>query len=101
MATMEVNTYSDDGTHLKATCLLESVEHMHASSRMFGKDMSSVFQWKARMETAGFVNVREEVFKVYAAIAVRHNGLLIARIASPESVAQGFQTQGTRQIPPA
>lgn len=66
MATMEVNTYSDDETHLNASCMLESIKHMHASSRMFGKDMSSVFLWKERMEKAGFVNVREEVFKVHS-----------------------------------
>lgn len=70
MATMEVNTYSDDETHLKATCLLESIKHTHASSLMFGKDMSSVLQWKERMERAGFVNVREEVFKVCTAIGM-------------------------------
>lgn len=73
MATMEVNTYSDDETHLKATYLLESVKHMHASSRMFGKDMSSVLQWKERMENAGFVNVREEVYKVCPAICMQRN----------------------------
>lgn len=74
MATMEVNTYSDDETHLKATCLLESVKHMHASSRMFGKDMSSVFQWKERMEKAGFVNIHEEVYKVCTTIVAQRNG---------------------------
>lgn len=75
MATMEVNTYSDDDTHLKAACLLESVKHMHASSRMFGKDMSSVLLWKERMEKAGFVNVREEVFKVCPSVGTQRSEL--------------------------
>lgn len=70
MASMEVNTYSDDGTHLSATNLLDSVKHMHLSSKLFGKDMSSVSGWKERMEKAGFVNVREEVFKVCASFSI-------------------------------
>lgn len=64
MATFAINTFSDDDTHLKATCLLESIKHMHASSRLFGKDMTSMFSWKEKMEKAGFVNVREDVYKV-------------------------------------
>jgi hypothetical protein len=64
MSTIEVNTYSDDDTHLKATNLLESVAHLHAGSKMFGKDMTSVFTWKEKMEKAGFVNVEERTFKV-------------------------------------
>lgn len=66
MSTIEVNTYSDDGTHLKATNMLENVTQLHAGSQMFGKDMASVFTWKERMEKAGFINVKEEVFKVVA-----------------------------------
>lgn len=64
MSTMEVNTYSDDDTHLKATNMLESVTHLHTGSKMFGKEMASVFTWKEKMENAGFINVKEEVFKV-------------------------------------
>ncbi|OQD75097.1 hypothetical protein PENDEC_c008G04625 [Penicillium decumbens] len=64
MATMEPNTWSDDGTHLNATCLLESVKHIHASSKMFGKDMDAASSWKGLMEKAGFVNVQEVVYKL-------------------------------------
>ena len=64
MSTIEVNTYSDDDTHLKATNMLESVTQLHAGSKVFGKEMASVFTWKERMEKAGFINVKEEVFKV-------------------------------------
>lgn len=66
MSTIEVNTYSDDNTHLKATNLLESVAQLHAGSKMFGKDMTSVVTWKEKMETAGFINVKEEIIKVMA-----------------------------------
>ncbi|CAI7570984.1 unnamed protein product [Penicillium viridicatum] len=64
MASFDVNTYSDDGTHLGATNFLLSIKHMHESSRMFGKDMQSSPSWKDRMEKAGFVNVREDVLKL-------------------------------------
>lgn len=64
MATMEPSTRSDDGTHLKATCLLESIEHIYASSKMFGKDMDVAPSWKGMMEKAGFINVTEVVYKV-------------------------------------
>ncbi|KAJ5085771.1 hypothetical protein N7532_010542 [Penicillium argentinense] len=64
MVTMEVNSYSDDGTHLKAVSMLESVKHIHLSSKLFGKDMASVFTWKERMERTGFVNVKEDILKL-------------------------------------
>lgn len=64
MATIEVNTFSDDETHLNAPCLLDAVKHIDASSRNFGKDMTSVHTWKARFEAAGFVNVKEDIMKV-------------------------------------
>jgi hypothetical protein len=68
MASFDVNTYSDDGTHLKATNLMISIKHMHESSRMFGKDMTSSPSWKERMVKVGFVNVKEDVYKVCSAI---------------------------------
>ncbi|KAJ5545972.1 hypothetical protein N7494_003557 [Penicillium frequentans] len=64
MASMEVNTDSDDGTHLNARCLVESVKNLQASSISFGKDMNSVGTWKERFEKAGFINVREDVYKL-------------------------------------
>lgn len=64
MASMEVNTYSDDDTHLRAKNLLEGIVYMHDCAREYGKDMTSVHSWKEKMEKAGFVNVREEIFKV-------------------------------------
>ncbi|KAL2797379.1 methyltransferase [Aspergillus keveii] len=64
IASIDVNTYSDDETHLKAKCLLEGVKNMHAASKKFGKDMNTTNTWKARMEKIGFVNVTEEVYKL-------------------------------------
>ncbi|THC90341.1 hypothetical protein EYZ11_010194 [Aspergillus tanneri] len=64
IASLEVNTYSDDETHLRAPCLLEGVKNMHAASKMYGKDMTTVVHWKEKMEKAGFVNVREDIYKV-------------------------------------
>ncbi|CAI7643318.1 unnamed protein product [Penicillium crustosum] len=64
IASFDVNTYSDDGTHLGATNLLLSIKHMHESSRMFGKDMTSSQSWKDRMKKAGFVNVKEDIHKL-------------------------------------
>ena len=61
---MEVNTHSDDGTHLNARCLVESVKNLQDSSIGFGKDINSVDTWKERFEKAGFINVREDVYKV-------------------------------------
>ncbi|KAJ5551398.1 hypothetical protein N7535_000652 [Penicillium sp. DV-2018c] len=62
MATIDVTTHSDDGTHLAATNFLLSIKHMHESSRMFGKDMTSSPTWKGRMEKAGFINVTEDTY---------------------------------------
>ncbi|KAI9927250.1 hypothetical protein MW887_003637 [Aspergillus wentii] len=64
MSSMEVNSYSDDGTHLKATHMMEAVKGMHEASRILGKDMSTTPSWKDRMEKAGFVNVREDIYKL-------------------------------------
>ncbi|PLB48668.1 S-adenosyl-L-methionine-dependent methyltransferase [Aspergillus steynii IBT 23096] len=64
IASLEVNTYSDDNTHMRAPCLLEGVRNMHAASKMYGKDMTTVVHWKEMMENAGFVNVHEDVYKV-------------------------------------
>lgn len=100
MATMEPNTWSDDGTHLNATCLLESVKHIHASSKMFGKDLDAASSWKGLMEKAGFVNVQEVVYKV-CKTALKNPEDTDHYIASPKSLAKRSQTQRAREIPSA
>ncbi|KAJ5575257.1 S-adenosyl-L-methionine-dependent methyltransferase [Penicillium hetheringtonii] len=64
MSSMEVNTYSDDDTHLRASSMLDVAKELHGASRVFGKDMSSISTWKNRMERAGFINVKEVIFKL-------------------------------------
>lgn len=64
MAAIEVNILSDDETHLKAESLLYTIRNIHKSSRMFGKYANSVSSWSSWMTRAGFVNVKEKVYKV-------------------------------------
>ncbi|EAW13655.1 class I SAM-dependent methyltransferase [Aspergillus clavatus NRRL 1] len=64
MSSMEVNSYSDDGTHLKAKSLIEGIKNMHLASKKHGKDMTTMSTWKDKMEKAGFVNVREDIYKL-------------------------------------
>jgi trans-aconitate methyltransferase len=64
MASMDVNSYSDDGTHLKAVNLVEGIKNMHLASKKHGKDMTTACTWKEKMEKAGFTNVREDIYKV-------------------------------------
>ncbi|KAL3478289.1 S-adenosyl-L-methionine-dependent methyltransferase [Aspergillus californicus] len=64
MASIDVNTYSDDDTHLRAKCLLDGVVNMHAAAKKFGKDMNTTDTWKQRFENAGFINVVEDIYKL-------------------------------------
>ncbi|KAJ5468457.1 hypothetical protein N7475_006209 [Penicillium sp. IBT 31633x] len=64
IASFDVNTYSDDGSHLAATNFMLAIKHMHESSKIFGKDMTSSPTWKDRMDKAGFVNVKEVIYKL-------------------------------------
>ncbi|KAJ5982560.1 hypothetical protein N7451_012660, partial [Penicillium sp. IBT 35674x] len=64
MVTMEPTTYSDDGTHLEATCLMEAIDHMHSGAKSFGEDLTSAVTWKDRMKTAGFINVQETILEL-------------------------------------
>jgi trans-aconitate methyltransferase len=64
MASMDVNSYSDDGTHLKAVNMVEGVKNMHAASRKHGKEFTTAERWKESMEKAGFINVHEDIYKV-------------------------------------
>jgi hypothetical protein len=85
MASMEVNTYSDDGTHSNARCLVEIVENLQTSSIGFGKDMHSVGTWKRRFEETGFINVHEDVYKVIK-LANYKVRLLTAFFSSPRAL---------------
>ncbi|KAL1966262.1 hypothetical protein VTN77DRAFT_4615 [Rasamsonia byssochlamydoides] len=64
MKTIEVTTYSDDGSHKKAKNLLRMIEVMHQAADKFGKSMTTVKTWKEKMEEAGFKNVVQEEYKL-------------------------------------
>ena len=100
MATFEPTTYSDDDTHLDATNLLYAIKHMHESSKLFGKDMTSSPTWKDRMEKAGFVNVREDIYKVCAVLFFRwRNFHAYCCIVAPKSMAERPEAERARSIP--
>jgi SAM-dependent methyltransferase len=64
IASIEVNSYSDDDTHLKAQGMLDGVKGLHEASKKFGKAMDTVHTWADRIEKAGFVNVHEDIYKL-------------------------------------
>ncbi|RDW64402.1 class I SAM-dependent methyltransferase [Aspergillus mulundensis] len=64
ISSFDVNSYSDDETHLRAKCMRSVVENLHAASKKFGKDMNTTHTWRERLEKAGFVNVTEETYKL-------------------------------------
>ncbi|CBF84602.1 protein llmB [Aspergillus nidulans FGSC A4] len=64
ISSFDVNSYSDDGTHLRAKCMQEVVKNLHLSSKKFGKDMNTTHTWRERLEKAGFINVTEEMYKL-------------------------------------
>ncbi|KAL6237915.1 hypothetical protein BDW75DRAFT_202975 [Aspergillus navahoensis] len=64
ISSFDVNSYSDDDTHLRATCMQEVVKNLHVASQKFGKDMNTTHTWRERLEKVGFVNVTEETYKL-------------------------------------
>lgn len=55
---------SDDGTHLLAPTMVEWVEKVNEAARQFGKPMNVASQIQSWMETTGFVNVTDDIYKV-------------------------------------
>lgn len=97
---MEIAVYSDDGTHLKGPSFIDLVKHLHKASGLFGKNMNSAATWKQKLETIGFVNVKEDVFKVCETRA-KQTRETHAGTATAKSLAEGSQAQRTREIPAA
>lgn len=64
MKTIEVTTYSDDGTHERAKNCLKVIDGIHKAAEKFGKGMDTVKGWKEKMEKVGFENVKWEEYKV-------------------------------------
>jgi trans-aconitate methyltransferase len=64
MQSMEVATYSDDGSHHKATNLQEFIRNLLKAAETFNKRMDSIPAWKEKMEKAGFKDINVRVYKV-------------------------------------
>lgn len=64
MASIEVDTFSDDDTHLKATNFCQIARLVHESSEESGKSFKTVATWKEKMINAGFEDVHEKAYIV-------------------------------------
>ncbi|GMG38234.1 unnamed protein product [Aspergillus oryzae] len=91
IASIEANCFSDDDTHLRATSMKTAVRHMHESAKRFGKNFDTVKTRRSQMENAGFINVREDVYKVRVGVRPRAQKMLTATAPS-KSLAQRHQT---------
>jgi len=71
---MEVQEYevwlnSDDGTLEKlATNCMEYMKRLDEASEKFGKKMNIVQLLEGKMKNAGFVDVKSDIYKVFAAL---------------------------------
>jgi hypothetical protein len=90
---------SDDDTHLKATCLLSSISNIHMSSRIFGKNMTSVSSWKNWMMQVGFSNVQEVVYNVCETVFETGRHLADRNKASAKSLVYRPQSPRAWEIP--
>ena len=106
-----VQSTSDDNTHPRAKNFLEAVRLVQEASRTFGKDMTTVDTWKTRLEKTGFVNVKEEIYKVGSRSPPCPSSiprtppspvvLTQTCIAPSKPLAQRPQTQRPRPLPPS
>lgn len=64
IASIEVKSTSDDGTHLKAKDFVRAHELVCEASQKFGKSFASSPTWKEKMIKAGFEDVHEKIFKL-------------------------------------
>ncbi|KAL2217732.1 methyltransferase [Thermoascus aurantiacus ATCC 26904] len=64
MQSIEVATYSDDGSHLRSEMFIKGLDLVTEASIKFGKSMQTMGTWKKKMELAGFVNVTEKIYKL-------------------------------------
>ncbi|KAL1979477.1 hypothetical protein VTN96DRAFT_5721 [Rasamsonia emersonii] len=56
--------FSDDDTIKKAENCQLLLKNLHTAANKFGKTLDNVHLWKEKVEKAGFVDVKESVFKV-------------------------------------
>ncbi|ODH52905.1 hypothetical protein GX48_00772 [Paracoccidioides brasiliensis] len=64
MQSMQTNFFSDDGTRERAVTAVRWQEMLVEASRRFGKELGVEERWRVGMEEAGFVGVKEMVYKV-------------------------------------
>lgn len=55
---------SDDGTHSKATAVMDWQDRLNEASKQFGKPMNIAAQLAGWMEEGGFVNISDDIYKV-------------------------------------
>ncbi|KAJ5546054.1 hypothetical protein N7494_003639 [Penicillium frequentans] len=59
----EAAVASDDGTHALAPTMVEWIEKVNDAARRFGKPMNIASQVQSWMESGGFVNVTDDIYK--------------------------------------
>lgn len=64
MQSVDAYFFSDDETMHKAKYCRIWTQYIREASEQFGKSFTQLRKWKEKMEIAGFVNVRDEVYKV-------------------------------------
>ncbi|WEW57333.1 hypothetical protein PRK78_002798 [Emydomyces testavorans] len=64
MQSIELDFFSDDGTHTRATNCLRWRDLQHKAAETFGKSMTTIRTWEDKLRAVGFVDVRREVYKV-------------------------------------
>lgn len=60
----EAAVASDDGSHALAPTMVEWIEKVNDAARQFGKPMNIASQVQSWMESGGFVNVTDDIYKV-------------------------------------
>lgn len=69
MQTGEIDVFSDDSSMARAPNTRSWLDNLHKASEKFGKPFGDLKMWKQWMTDAGFVDVREEIVKVYTSIS--------------------------------
>lgn len=87
---------SDDGTAEKAENAQSWLKTLIDGSAKFGKSLEGAIGWKEKLVKAGFVDVKQEIFKVSCTLT---SCLGVADVADTYwSVAQGSKAQGDWKI---
>lgn len=64
LQSVEAYFVSDDGTHQNAETCQMWLHNLREAGEKFGKTLYNVKEWKEKMEKAGFVDVKDELYKV-------------------------------------